>query len=432
MIQPAGYAEYLPGRETGHSAGRSLGETLRIWLLSIIVAELALMGGGRLLPIGPITVRMLLYGIALTWTALQLLLGARLRWDIFLFTLAFALLLVFDCILGLLSGADLASIGTDVKPLTYFFMLPFFSLALRDDADIRRVMSVLRWAGLLLAIIYLAVCLAQVAGLISPAVLLLAIGQGGDDTVSQEFFGRTDPATTSIFLFTYKGFLFLCVGIVLWVRKRGYGFFFAAICLLALLLTLVRGYLLAIGAVAAIYFLFFQRRLWLKLAGIMLLGLAVVVTLQLLQAGRAASDIAVSDQARSRTVNQVIERQSLPVVLVGHGLGVGVPERPHGMEISYLQIYHQQGIVGLAFWASLFLVLTLQILRISQRRWDPDAIALYLIALVVFVETATNPTINNPIGMSVVMIALVGLQRIEERQLASAPPLDAAAHGQNL
>lgn len=390
------------------------------------------MGGGRILPIGPVTVRMLFYGVALTWTALQFFLGARLRLDILFFTIAFALLLVFGCVLGLLSGADLASIGTDVKPLTYFFMLPFFSLALRDDADIRRVMVVLRWAGLLLAVLYLAVCVAQVAGLISPTVLFLAIGQGGEDSVGQEFFGRSDPAATSIFLFTYKGFLFLCVGVVLWLRARGYGFFFAAICLLAVLLTLVRGYLLALGTVAVIYFLFFQRRLLLKLAGILLLAVAAFITLQILQAGRGGSDVTASDQVRSNTVNQVIERQSFPVVFVGHGLGVGVPERPHGMEISYLQIYHQQGIVGLAFWASLFMALTLQILRISQRRRDPDAIALYLIALIVFVETATNPTINNPIGMSVVMIALVGLQRIEERLRASESPLQAGAPGQNL
>ena len=37
---------------------RPTGELIRVWLFSVIVAELALMGGGRVLPLGPISLRL--------------------------------------------------------------------------------------------------------------------------------------------------------------------------------------------------------------------------------------------------------------------------------------------------------------------------------------------------------------------------------------
>lgn len=389
-------------------------EGARKWLLVLVVLELALGGGGRLLQVGPLTLRMLLFGISLVWVLAKLAMGARVAGDICAFTVWYAVLLVFGSVVGILSGADLGSVGLDVKPLSYFFMLPFFALAIRGVEDVRRVMAILRWCALILAIGYLLALLAQVAGLISPMVLYLGFVALGP-VKGQEFMMRVDPTVAHVLFFVYKGFLFLCVGAILWMRQKRRGIAGALICLAAVMLTVVRGYLLALGVAFLVYVVFFQKRVWLKVASALVLVLATVATVQFLGAARSSRDLSVSDRVRILTLNQIEERQSIPRAIFGHGLGVGVPERPHGMEISYLQIYHQQGFVGLSFGLLLFLAITLETVAIRRRGPAPDAVALYVAVIAVVVESSTNPTINNPIGMSVLMIALVSLRRIREQ-----------------
>lgn len=401
----------------GALAGRQpsgVWETSGKWLLAIVVLELSLGGGGRLLQIGPLTLRMILFAVSLIWVLAKLVLGARLNADICALTVWFAILLVFGSVVGLVSGANLSSVAYDVKPLSYFFMLPFFALALRRVTDVRRVMAIMRWCALILALLYIFVLLAQVAGLLTPMALYLGFVSLGP-VKGQEFMSRVDPTTAPILFFVYKGFLFLCVGVVLWARQKRRGILGVLICAGAVLLTVVRGYLLALGVAFLVYVVFFQKRAWLKVASAILLILATIGTVEFVGSARSGSAVSGSDRERILTLDQVENRQTIPAAVFGHGLGVGVPVRPHGMEISYLQIYHQQGLIGLSFGLILLLSITLDMLAISRRVSSPDAIALYIVAVTVVVESGTNPTINNPIGMSVLMIVLVSLQRIRER-----------------
>jgi len=388
-------------------------ETSGKWLLTFVVVELALGGGGRLLQIGPLTLRMMLFAVALTWVLVNLLWGTRLNADICVLTVWYAILLLFGCVVGLASGADLSSVGEDVKPLSYFFMLPFFAMAIREVRDIRRVMAILRWCGLILALFYLLVLLAQVAGLLTPMALYLGFASLGP-VKGQEFMSRVDPTAAPVLFFVYKGFLFLCVGVVLWARQKRAGILGLLICAAAVLLTVVRGYLLALGAAFLVYVVFFQKRAWLKAVGVIVLVLATIGTMEFLGSERSSRDVSRSDRVRILTLDQVENRQTVRAAIIGHGLGIGVPVRPHGMEISYVQIYHQQGLIGLAFGFIALLWITVDTVAICRRGSSPDAVALYITAVTVLVESGTNPTINNPIGMSVLMIALVAIQRIRE------------------
>jgi hypothetical protein len=96
-------------------------------------------------------------------------------------------------------------------------------------------------------------------------------------------------------------------------------------------------------------------------------------------------------------------------LLVGQGLGASVGERAR-IEVSYLEILHQQGVLGLLFWTALLALLTRDYVRASRRGEGGTALPFYLAALFVYIESATNPFLTNPIGMSMVLVSLTVLK----------------------
>ena len=111
-------------------------------------------------------------------------------------------------------------------------------------------------------------------------------------------------------------------------------------------------------------------------------------------------------------------------LFLGHGLGAAVGERTR-IEESYLEILHQQGLLGLVFWFAILALLARDYMRALQRGREAMALPFLLGAMFVYIESATNPFLTNPIGMSMVLIALVALKLI-----GSAPTdLQAAASG---
>jgi len=118
-----------------------------------------------------------------------------------------------------------------------------------------------------------------------------------------------------------------------------------------------------------------------------------------------------SDYIRMETLEQVIDATSPLSLAIGNGLGVGVQNRPVHMEVAYLEMFHKQGLVGLLWITSVFAVLCTRYVK-ARHANHPYAEPLFLSALFVAIESVTNPFINNPIGICVWIIALVGLDVI--------------------
>jgi O-antigen ligase len=115
-----------------------------------------------------------------------------------------------------------------------------------------------------------------------------------------------------------------------------------------------------------------------------------------------------SDSVRITTASQVMDRITPLTVILGNGFGVGVEERPVHMENSYLEIFHKQGVLGLLWWGSMFFFLIVRY-RKARRVNHEYAQPLFLSSCFVAFESLTNPFINNPIGIFIWLIALVGL-----------------------
>src|ERR1041385_6554492 len=111
--------------------------------LMVIVAELCLGGGGRLTALGPVSMRMILFGLAILLTILLLIEHATLarkHWEILT---AFVLMIAVGAALGWINQSSKASVWEDVKPLLYFLMLPFFVMTI-DQKEITSISKIIK------------------------------------------------------------------------------------------------------------------------------------------------------------------------------------------------------------------------------------------------------------------------------------------------
>jgi hypothetical protein len=369
-------------------------------LLGATLLELFLLGSGRLIQIGPLTLRMWLFGFCLGSAALFVLLGRRLHREVVVVVLAFLALTTLSAMIGLLNHAPMPQLVEDVKPLLFFLSLPFFALAIRDERQVATIARLIKLASLLLAAGYLLVLALIYAGFIPFEAVYALLSQ------SSEFFFRGD---TGIF---YKGFLYLGIGLCFFFPTRGAAAKLASLFLLvAILGTLTRGLLLSAGLVLALTILLQRRSL-----------LRVQLFLVLFVAGSAAAwpwllrafgSRAESDEVRLYDARVVERSADAGSFLVGHGLGTSIGERAR-IEASYLEIFHQQGIIGLAFWLVVLLLITRDYWNATQRGAGAQALPYFLGALYVYLESATNPFLTNPIGMSMVLLSLVVLRLLAE------------------
>ena len=403
-------------------------------LLLLILVEVFLGGGGRLIDAGPVSIRMLLYALAMAATVWMLYTNQRLSREIIILLSIFSAMLVFGTLIGVLNGANRAFIFEDVKPLLFFYLLPFFYLTLQSFQRLSLVAKVVKISAVVLAGSYV-----LIFGLIHLNVVpFLDFYQLTLDT--GEFYYRGEIA------FFYKGFLYLCVGFIFYYfipDKAGWLIYLIA---MAIILTFTRGFLFALSAtfllyylvveqdfhknwkkvlgfgMVAIYSVFFASQVFIKISeGILWMDPDYLTKLSAdygpmrNELGEQITPIQLlgdrmhSDNIRKKQFHQVLERVNFESALVGHGFGIGVPIRPVHMEVAYLEIFHKQGLVGIAFWVFIFVWIGFKYIRVRNHRESALATVFTMGSCFVFVQSITNQYLNNPIGMTMILLAIVAL-----------------------
>ena len=150
--------------------------------------------------------------------------------------------------------------------------------------------------------------------------------------------------------------------------------------------------------------------------GTLILGAIALVPILL----EALGDKSASDSIRIVQIQQVFERINPLSFFIGHGFGVGVPIRPHHMEITYLEIFHKQGILGLAFW---FLIPTYiglkyynyRIYRKEKAATNPIDVRPFLFGVCfLYLQSLFNPYLTNSMGMTFLFIALIVFEKLKK------------------
>ncbi len=377
-------------------------------LLLATLAELVLLGSGRLLQVGPLTVRMLLYMLCVGVAVLYVLAHRRLNTEVTVLTLVFLAITGSDALIGLTGGAPLSQVTEDVKPQLFFLSLLFFQIAIVSRVQVARISTLIRGSSLLLAVGFLAVVALLYLAIIPFGSLYAYMSQ------SDDFFFRGDVS------FFYKGFLYLGIGVFFFAFERGVRpKIVAALLMGAVAATLTRGLMLSVAVVLALGMLLRNKSAIRALVGAGLVGMGTVgawVAYTSLSVSRADSDA-----LRAANVASALVDTTPLSFLVGHGLGTSIGGRAR-IEESYISIFYQQGAIGLGFWFVVFLLLARAYHSAVLNGERAAAEPYFLGGLFVFVESATNPFLTNPIGMAMVLTALVAC-----RVLANAAPVGNAA-----
>jgi hypothetical protein len=379
-------------------------------LLVLVSLEACLFGSGRLLVAGPLTVKMWLFLAALAYVCMRLVAHEYLKLSSVVFLLSFATLLCIGATMGILHHSNLDSIVEDVKPLLYCFLLLFIEMTMRTVRHLQLVIKIIKAAALIMTVGYASVLALLLSGMISFGTFYDWMSSGSD----REFMFRGESG-----LFFYKGSLYIAIGLIFFAFDRGRMSWLAILAAIAALVaTGTRGFFLALIEIVLVHALTGIGGRVRKLRYFVVPCAGLALLLILLFSGQLV-DKQESDSVRITTASQVMDRITPVTIILGNGFGVGVEERPVHMENSYLEIFHKQGVLGILWWGSMFFFLIMRYRKARRANYE-YAQPLFLSACFVAFESLTNPFINNPIGIFVWLIALVGLDVLSGSRSSNA------------
>jgi hypothetical protein len=373
-------------------------------LFTISLLELFLGGGGRLTAVGPVSLRMVLFAACLCATLVAILFPRR-RSDGVLFAmllvLIYLLVHVAALVVGAVYGSEWSHMLVEFQQSLYWLAAPFFALMIQSEQEAERYACVVQIAGVTLACIYLGILIGLISGFIHLSLVKAIIGSSGEAVFrSGEFF-------------IYKGFLYLGISIVFFVAIRGkYWIPLATLLAIAMILTFTRGFVIS-TAVAVLLMLCMQGR-WRAAAPVLVL-VASAAFLAWIYLPSVDSSLVASHES---STNQRLEDMAYMVYhvtpttfITGEGYGSLINDR-FLIENTFLWAFWKLGAVGLLFWLLPLGLCIYYYTRISNRRSNPLANAYLFGTVLVYVQTATNPFLNNPIGLSFVLLAIFSLRRL--------------------
>ena len=376
------------------------------FLYSLISVELFTGGGGHFFLSGSITPRMFLFVTALVTNLLFYLRAAdtrKLKSLSILLVIGFFVAHLPSLLIGLGKGASLRNIFTDLSPMLYWLMAPFFATVLESELMVRRTAALLQWSAIGVAMLYLVV----LAAITIDAGLSFGFHSWADKTGEISF--RNDQ------LFFYKGFLYLGIGIVFVVARGGrWQGFWLSILVVALTLTLTRGFVVA-TSFATILLLVMMKRwrtLYAVLGVIVLVIYAVEIYLPSLDTGSMLLQRGISNSIRIDDFVFMKTHFDVSYLIFGEGMGTFINGRLN-IENSYLMILWKMGLWALFFWM-IPLGIALNYFRKIKRNSEVYKLgcAFFCGLILIYIQTNFNPYLSNSIGLSFVLMAVFSLRTL--------------------
>ena len=373
----------------------------------VMLFELFLMGSGQDLPLaGGLTLRWLNFFIGVGASLYMFVRSDDFPKSILAFILVYTAQLLIGWMLAFIFDSEMAYLMVDFKPLIYFYIVLFFYYMMTSELMIKRVVDILLLCVKIMTVLYLIyMTLTDVLGLFS---MTGENYHSVDDSGSFMFRG----IGSSLF---YKGFVYLPIGALGFFWRKQY--VWMALSILAIYFTYTRGlYVLLAFGLLAFYLKTHEVNIF-KIVGLMLVILLLYEVAEVFEIFQFddtyMENREESDSVRLITIDQVFDRITWWSLLIGHGFGQGVPERAAHMEISYLDIFHHQGLFGLSFWVALFIAI-LKYGNSVAGKYKEEAAFFMTAAMMIFLQSCFNPYINNSIGMSITLLAFVICYRLSQ------------------
>ena len=377
----------------------------RILFYSTIV-ELFLMGSGQDFHIiGPLTLRMLNYLLAIV-VSIGIMQNKNLPNKISGILFAFIVLTIVSSLIGLLNNADPENVFEDIKPLSYFLMLPFFYFMLSSEEKVHSLCKVMTYCGMFMAVLYIGYII------VTDFIIRLdhSIVYAFVESENIMFRGNGNA-------FFYKGFIYLPLAAIALLMEKKYIWF--VVLAISIFFTYTRGLYLLLFIGFIFVFLSARNVNIFK----MLMGFFVIYLFYYLADSFGLLDFSESfmeshaegDTDRLIMIRQVMEKVNFMSAFVGHGFGVGIEIRPIRMEISFLEIFHKQGIVGILFWGMVLLQIVMSGNKV--RKDKRNLVSFFVItSFMIYMQSFFNPYINNPIGMGWILLSYASCYRLSHEK----------------
>lgn len=441
---------------------------LSFGVLCLFLLECSITGGGRYWEVGPVSVRILLGGLAAVLALPELFrhLGAYLKKPSIWLTLIFVAWLAFCAWLGIRSNNRMDVLITDVKGFMWLFLIPVFVAVVRSRDRLRTLLSWVLAGALIQAALILAV---------NAAVVLSDNPEPLCRWLTAHSIGLVDIVSNKLVRVFFKSSPYMIVGCVVMLFRQArapklrWRYVLAVSLLLcALLLSFTRSLYGALGLTAVLSITAVlilcpagrKRVLAFLLAAVVCFGVLVTVQEFVLEGsylsfavsrtigqevptswasqlrGRIRGDISddkpndaemdrqrsyievteKSDQFRQETqdgLKDCIRRSPI----IGCGLGAAAASRDSGVdEYFYLDMLARTGIVGLLLYMLPFGYVVLWCLRRrSLLRECPEGAAVVCGLCTFWIVTWFNPWMNAVLGIAWYAVTLSVPQALEEQ-----------------
>lgn len=441
---------------------------LSFGVLCLFLLECSITGGGRYWEVGPVSVRILLGGLAAVLALPELFrhLGAYLKKPSIWLTLIFVVWLAFCAWLGIRSNNRMDVLITDVKGFMWLFLIPVFVAVVRSRDRLRTLLSWVLAGAVIQAALILAV---------NAAVVLSDNPEPLCRWLTAHSIGLVDIVSNKLVRVFFKSSPYMIVGcvVVLFRQARAPKLrwrYVLAVALLfnALLLSYTRSLYGALGLTAVLSITAVlilcpagrKRVLAFLLAAVVCFGVLVTVQEFVLEGsylsfavsrtigqevptswasqlrGRIRGDISDdkpndAEMDRQRSYIEVTEKSDRfrqetkdglkdcirRSPIIGCGLGAAAASRDSGVdEYFYLDMLARTGIVGLVLYMLPFGYVVLWCLRRrSLLRECPEGAAVVCGLCTFWVVTWFNPWMNAVLGIAWYAVTLSVPQALEEQ-----------------
>ena len=374
-------------------------------LFTITVLELLIGGGGRLFEVGPVTVRMILFviclcvGFSVAISRMEKAEGIPLA---IILVSAYLFVHITGILIGLSKGNDLDVATKEMQLSLYWLAAIFFAQVLHSRNMVVHYSLLVRFAGLFLAVAYIGVILSLAIGMIDYSLLYSML------SMSDEFSFRSSG------FFVYKGFIYLGISAIFFVALPGrYSAIFSTLIIAALAMTLTRGFILS--TVFAMLLMLMMQRRWRQLGILTCLAscaLFFVFIYMPLQDEAISLSREISNGQRIDDFAYIVENFRANSLFFGEGMGTPINDRIN-IENTFLWALWRLGIFGVLFWLCPLIICHRYFMKI--KRGSPQfnlACAYYFSTILIYVQTMSNPYLNNSIGLSFILAAIFSLRTL--------------------
>lgn len=449
------FESIVPARQESSNAFFYWTDRLAFLLLCFYTAENAIGCSGRWLSFGSLSIRMLLFGCCLILTLPRVISQMKdlIRLPYLWVLAAFAVILAVSAAIGLHNGNNRSFLFADITSLLSFALLPGVLVTVNSRERMKTLLKVVFYSTAILALC--AVTLHFIIAFLTTKDITAL-----NDWINRMALGGLAKMPTGVQRIYLRSQIFLQVSLLfgIWMLKgkhskieTGILWVSEIIMLFAMILTYTRGFWLALGVTAVLFFVIFIRE-WkhcLKCAGILAVSLIVMLGGSWIAYRTPSAAVAVLERfdpslivimpslpseepepseeegdaftqavvLRSETlVEQMRYIEEHPIL--GNGLGKNLDGlRTDGKtEYMYQDLWMKTGMIGLVlfllscFWPVGFLMRTYWKTPKEQRKglldWNSDFSQAVTWGLAVFgiaITSYVNPFLTTPMGILVVL-----------------------------